>query len=117
LPVKTYRKIPVTVEAIQYTNAEDSVTVKEIKEFTGEHPFFTQTNKVVSEPNFTIVGPRNVLREANKWGPDITAAVWDDLHETYVGVKDGDYIIKGQLGEFYPHDSGLWPNAYEEVWS
>ena len=117
MPVQTFRKRPVLIRAIRYTNADDTATVNEIKEFTGEHAHFTQTNKVTSMPNFLTISERNVLREANEWGPDITAAVWDDLHETYVGVKDGDFILEGLSGENYPHDSALMPEAYEEVWN
>jgi hypothetical protein len=99
VPVKKYRKIPVTIEAIQYTGPEDTETVQEITDWT------TQGFYVLDKSTHRLAG----------YDEAVTAEVWDYLHQTWVGVKTGDYIIKGQLGEFYPHDEKLWPNAYEEV--
>lgn len=91
--VKIYSKIPLSVEAILYTNRDDTPTVENIIEFTD--------TKFRTIDNGTSV---------------ITAEVYDELHDTWVGVKDGDYIIKGQKGEFYPHDGDLFPHAYIESW-
>lgn len=101
MPVKKYRKLPVVIEAIRFNGRHDLDNIFEIQTFTGGE--------------FELIDPDNYdpLTE----GENNTAQVWDYLHETWVGVKDGDYIIKGQLGEFYPHDGDLWPNAYEEVWN
>lgn len=90
--VKLYSKIPVNVEAIQYTDRDDADTVAAIMDFTDEK-----------------------FRVADYGTSVITAEVYDDLHETWVGVKDGDYIIKGLQGEFYPHDGPLMSEAYNEV--
>lgn len=91
--VKLYSKIPVTVQAILFTNPEDADTVKNIIEFTDE--------KFRLRPSESSV---------------ITAEVYDELHDTWVGVKNGDYIIQGIKGEFYPHDGALFPQAYIESW-
>lgn len=99
MPVKTYRKRPVTVQAIRFNGRHDRDNIFEINTFTGG--------------GFELIDPDNYDPETD--GENNTAYVWDYLHETWVGVKDGDYIIQGQLGEFYPHDGDLWPNAYEEV--
>lgn len=101
MPVKKYRKIPVVVNAIRYNGQHDEKNVQEIIEFT--------------DGGFDLYDFNNY--DPTTDGENNTAQVWDYLHETWVGVKDGDYIIEGQLGEFYPHDGGLWPNAYEEVWN
>lgn len=94
--VKLYSKIPVTISAIQYTGSQDLSRVSEIIDFTG-HRFRVRDIKDVD-------------------GSVITAEVYDELHDTWVGVKDGDYIIKGIQGEFYPHDEALFPQAYIENW-
>lgn len=94
--VKKYTKIPLTIEAIQYTDNQDLSRISEIIEFTGH--------------KFEI---RDVLDSADS---QITADVYDELHDTWVGVKNGDYIIKGIKGEFYPHDEALFPQAYIESW-
>lgn len=94
--VKKYTKIPLTIEAIQYTNSQDLSRISEIIEFTG-HKFQVRDIKDVGDSV-------------------ITAEVYDELHDTWVGVKDGDYIIRGIDGEFYPHDEALFPQAYIESW-
>lgn len=94
--VKLYSKIPVTISAIQYTNSQDLSRISEIIEFT-DHKFQV----------------RDVLEVGDSV---ITAEVYDELHDTWVGVKNGDYIIKGLQGEFYPHDEALFPHAYIESW-
>lgn len=40
--------------------------------------------------------------------------VYDYLHETWVKFYEGDWIIKGAEGEFYPHNGELFPKVYEE---
>ena len=40
-----------------------------------------------------------------EWSDDITAAIYDYIHETYVGVKDMQWIMCGTKGEFYPCDT------------
>ena len=56
--------------------------------------------------------------EASNWvmeGEGIVAVVWDYLHKTWVGVRAGDYIIKGMKGEFYPCDPEVFEAKYEPV--
>lgn len=91
--VKLYSKIPLTVSAILFTNPDDHATVRNIIEFTDEKFRLTDAGTSV-----------------------ITAEVYDELHDTWVGVKNGDYIIRGIKGEFYPHDGELFPQAYIENW-
>lgn len=43
----------------------------------------------------------------------IVAAVYDELQKTWVGVRDGDYIIKGSKGEYYPCDPEVFESKYE----
>lgn len=47
--------------------------------------------------------------------PEITAEIWDYLHSTWIGVKDGQWIIKGTKGEFYPCDPETFDWKYEPV--
>jgi len=92
--VKLYSKIPLTVPAIRYTGTDDVETIQNILEFTDD--------------KFRV-----------RYGYEssiITAEVYDELHDTWVGVKNGDFILKGQRGEFYPHDGDLFPHAYIENW-
>ena len=90
-----YRKLPVEIEAIQFYGSQNLANISEILSFT-DHKFRVRDIRDVSNSV-------------------ITAEVYDELHDTWVGVKDGDYIIKGLKGEFYPHDETLFPLAYEKV--
>ena len=96
MPVKQYRKKPLTIEAIRFTDELDQDIIDEIIEFTNNQFYVVDVEDRVDDP-------------------DQVAAVFDVLHSTWVGVKRGDYIIKGVKGEFYPHDGDLWPEAYDEV--
>jgi hypothetical protein len=53
-----------------------------------------------------------VLPEAQK-GDGIIARVFDELHETWVGVKQDQWIIKGMEGEFYPCAPEVFEKKYE----
>lgn len=88
-----YSKIPVSVWVIRYTNRDDQENVEAIIKFTDE--------------KFRIIDIGTSI---------ITAEVYDELHDTWVGVKDGDIIIQGLQGEFYPHDAALFPKAYVKHW-
>lgn len=48
---------------------------------------------------------------------DITrdAEVYDYLHDTWVGVTKGQWIIRGMKGEFYPCDDEVFTSKYEEA--
>lgn len=89
---KRFRKKPVEVEAIQ---------------FDGSNFLAVET--------FTSGRFHDVLPEDRLDDPDITAEVWDELHSTWVGVKDGQWIIRGVQGEFYPCDADVFAATYEAV--
>jgi hypothetical protein len=89
--VKSYMKIPVTIQAIQWTG----MNLKEIIAFTGLHPSaekwtWDQYEEVVENDGlkiFTLEGP---------------------LHATI-----GDWIIRGIKGEFYPCKPDIFEATYE----
>jgi hypothetical protein len=88
----SYRKLPVTVEALEWTG----VNVEQLIEWT--------------RGKFDVVAPRDQTSD-----PDITGEVFDDLHSTWVGVKTGQHIVRGVRGEFYPIDPGVLAETYEPV--
>jgi hypothetical protein len=47
--------------------------------------------------------------------PDVIAEVFDVLHSTWVGVKNGQWVIRGVQGEFYPCDPDVFAATYEGV--
>jgi len=90
--VMKYRKKPVVIEAVQYTGTWDSVG--EIQNFAGHHVEW------VGE-NFSYKGEP----------PMPTVKTW----EGEMFAKEGDYIVKGIDGEFYPIDEDIFNKTYEKV--
>lgn len=87
--IKTYRKKPVEVKAVQ---------------FTGDN----------WEEVWAFV-PRDAFQESDNDDSPILAYVWDKLHLTWVGVKAHQWIIEGVQGEFYPCDESVFVATYDEV--
>ena len=85
-----YRKKPVVIEAWQWTGENYA----EIREFTAG--------------SFSLANLADRAKD-----PDITAEVFDELHSTWVGVHDGDWIIKGIKNEFYPCRPDVFAETYE----
>ena len=90
--IRRFRKKPVVIEAVQWTGRN----LDELKTFTNSQ--------------FDTVDPEDAVDD-----PQITAEVWDFLHATWVGVKTGDWVIKGVKGEFYPCDPDVFESTYEPV--
>lgn len=87
-----YRKKPVEIEAVQWT---------------GDN--FRELDR------FTVGMFRTVEPEDRGDDPGITAEVFDKLHSTWVGVKDGQWVICGVQGEFYPCDPDVLSQTYERA--
>lgn len=94
-PSGRYRKKPITLPAIRYRGPGD---LDYVVEFVGTVEHFR-----LATPGEAVVSPEN------------TAYVWDYLHSTWVGVKNGDWILRGVKGEFYPHDGALFAEVFDQV--
>lgn len=92
MAVLKVRKKPIVVEAVFFYSGN----YDELDKFT--------------QGNFRLVDP-----EDRSDDPEIVAEVWDKLHNTWVGVKDEQVIIKGIQGEFYPCDADVFSATYERV--
>jgi hypothetical protein len=84
MPV-TVRRKPAEVEAVQWTGSNSA----ELYAFAGSDLF-------------------DVHRKG-----DATALVYDYLHEIWIPVYDGNWIIRGIKGEFYPCDAEVFAEIYE----
>ena len=92
--MKKYRKIPVEIEALQWTG----INLTELKEFVGDslkYEYYDAAYKAGVAPPVV----------------DIT------IHtlEGDMKANRGDYIIKGVKGEFYPCRKDIFEQTYEEV--
>lgn len=99
-----YRKLPVEVEAVRFLGGN----FHEIWEFVGTRTVEHDPEHVIS--NFHVAGTYVAWEDRS-----ILGEVWDKLHSTWVGVKDGQWIIRGIQGEFYPCDDEVFRESYIEV--
>jgi hypothetical protein len=90
--IRQYRSKPVVIDAMQFDAENYSVA------------------ELFTNGGFRLVGEQDRTED-----PEILAEVWDKLHNTWVGVKKGQYIIKGTKGEFYPCDPDVFVQKYEPV--
>lgn len=84
-----FRKKPVEIEAVQFDGSN-----------------FGEVHMLCEK--FYAVDP-----EDRGDDPEIVAEVFDRLHSTWVGVKVGQWIIRGIQGEFYPCDPDVFAATYE----
>lgn len=97
-PVR-WTKRPVTVEAMLY----DGTNADEVRRWQYRH--------------VQQVGHPSVWFKAADEAPVIMpegadAAVYDYLHQTWVGVSIGQWVIRGVKGEFYPCDPEVLADTY-----
>lgn len=90
--ITRFRKRPVEVEAVQWTGDNEA----ELAAFAG--------------PHFEAVGPEDRADD-----PDMTGAVFDMLHSTWVKVHTGQWVVKGVRGEFYPIDETVLAETYDQA--
>lgn len=89
-----FRKIPVEVDAVQWLGSNAA----ELNVFAGA--------------NFNTLDPED---RVNCDDPEATAQILDGLHSTWVLLRDGDFIVRGVQGEFYPVRLDVFEATYEEV--
>ena len=91
-----YRKKPVVIEAIQWNGNN----LKEVMEFIcSEFSYEENTDYVTNKFNYRKV----------------TKKLSINTLEGKMEVSEGDYIIKGIKGEFYPCKPDIFINTYDEV--
>ena len=86
--IQKYQKKPVTIEAIQYT--EENLPI--IKEWLGDN-----LAQLSSEERYRIPEHHWIIRTL----------------EGNMKISDGDYIIKGVKGEFYPCKPDIFYATYD----
>ncbi len=101
-----YRTKPFEIEAIQF----DGNNFKEIQAWSGFHD--ARHDEHTKIMNFNPIGTFSMSND-----PEFKAEIWDYLHETWVLVKAGNYIIKGMKGEFYPCDAEVFESKYEPLYN
>jgi len=98
-----YTSVSTTIDAVQFTGEN----IEEVQAFVGP---CCELEKHKDSPGFL---PNDRLAPPNR-STGCTAAVFDKLHSTWVGVKDGQWIIRGTKGEYYPCDAEVFEAKYRE---
>ena len=89
-----YRKKPVVIEAVQW----NGLNLEEIKEFVGDPLIYE-----ISDAAWKV----------GKGAPTVYMEI-KTLEGNHV-CTEGDYIIKGVQGEFYPCKPDIFKQTYEQV--
>lgn len=99
--IKQYKKKPVIIEAIQYiNNPENEIdNLKELRNFVG-NTLYTEYKRVNLNNNKYEKYERKIK---------IKTLEGDMI------ISNGDYIIKGIHGEFYPCKEDIFNSTYELV--
>lgn len=84
-----FRKKPIVIEAMQFDGSWDNF--KEIIEWGKD--------KIIKAPYPMCDYPGLLIQ----------------LHDGYIRVHTGDWIIKGIMGEFYPYKQDIFEATYERV--
>lgn len=87
--IKKYRKKPLVVQAIQFLNGDGPNTIRDCIAFTQNKAKVEE----IEDDCFLII---------------------PTLEGEHMAV-DGDYIIRGIKGEFYPCKPSIFESSYEEV--
>lgn len=90
-----YRKVPVTIEAIQY----DGLNKEDIENFVGDF-----LDSKIDDCAYTATGKV----------PPIRKLIIPTL-EGKMLVSPWDYVIKGVNGEFYPCKPDIFDKTYQQV--
>lgn len=85
---RRFRKKPVEVEAVQWLGDNEA----EIKELTGES-----------------------FRYNAEFSINNVAMVYDRLHDSWINVFPGQWVVKGVQGEFYPIDEAVLDQTYSAL--
>lgn len=96
MSVATYRKRPVTVEALQWTGEN----LEEMQEWTG-----------AGATSFYLIEEEDKPYLDN---PENTADLWVAANGYYIGICDGEWVLKDELG-FYPCKDEMFKKVYERV--
>ncbi len=88
-----YRKKPVEVDAVQWTGDNED----EVFDLTG----------------CAVFGAITAATRTATADPAFTAEVYDGLHDTWIPLRTGDWVVRGTRGEFWPVRGDIFAETYE----
>lgn len=92
-----YRKVPIVIEAIKFEYSTEGI--QKLKDFCGD-----------------VLGDTYKARHPDAKGEAVIKTLEDGSKAQVKHIAtEGDYIIKGILGEFYPCKPEIFEKTYEAV--
>ncbi len=107
MPVKEYRKKPVKIKAIEFTEN----TLTECVEFIGKSVKGNFLKTKHKDGTFTCIFPK----VSTFYVPESERYLLIETLEGTMKASYGDYIIKGLKGEFYACKPDIFHKSYELV--
>jgi len=104
--MQRFRKIPVEIEAIQFTRETARECLKQCPRL-----YYAITFKGNRDKTATI----HFVNKVNDLGIPANAQFVIQTLEGNMNVSEGDWIIKGVNGEFYPCKPDIFAMTYEPV--
>lgn len=95
--IKQYTKKPVVIEAVEFIYTSECLLF--LHEWMGEHMKTSGKDRTPNAKGWVIVG---TLEDSAK-------------HQVTHMATEGDYIIKGVKGEFYPCKPEIFLETYEAI--
>lgn len=106
MSAKRFRTRPVEIEAMQYTGFESHMDLVEWTE--GNFRKRPQGERIVELATMPVDENTTLSQIAS-------VQVYDKLHTTWINVLEGQWIVRGAKGEYYPCDDETFHWKYEEV--
>lgn len=94
MPTKRFKTRPVEIDAMQFTGDNHD----ELVEWTGGQ--WESSHEEVDVFGHAV---------------EFKGMIFDELHQTWISVAPGMWIVRGAKGEFYPCDDETFHWKYEEV--
>ena len=96
---KKYKKRPVVIEAMKFEYSKDGIAA--LERFCGDKLLSYNKDRSITAVGWAHIG-----------------TLEDGRHDTPIAnhiASEGDYIIKGPFGEFYPVKPDIFLATYEEA--
>ena len=114
--MKYRTKAPVFVEAMQFdgkNGAEIRSWIESARKFAGDED---ETHWWLTKGMTTSTSNQawNYAKAGQKWSDKTKAAVYNALHDNWLPVVDGDFIVMGAANDFYTVNKDSFLSKYTE---
>lgn len=78
--------------------------------------YISRPTIIEAEQHLNLAGKPDIVPEShwNRGSVCDKDQVYDELHDSWINVEVGNYVIKGTRGEFYPCIESVFLEKYEK---